>query len=150
MPRRSLRQSEDSIGFLLWQAAHGWQRYLDQALAPTGLTHLQFVILMGTRRRGQSGVATSQAELARATNVHPMQVSQVVKILTAKGLLSRGRRADDARMHSLELTEAGMALADRALPLVEIAHEAFFADSAALEASLRTSCNGSAGPAPSG
>ena len=134
---RTMRRPEDSIGFLLWQAAHGWQRHLDQTLAPTGLTHLQFAILMGTRFHARSGHTVSQAELARWSKIHPMQVSQVVKTLVAKDLLTRLRRIDDARSQSLELTPAGAALAETALPLVEAAHAAFFAGFEQLEAPLR-------------
>ena len=137
LPRRIIRRPEDSIGFLLWQAAHGWQRHLEQVLAPTGLTHLQFALLMGTRFHGRFGDPVSQAALARWTNIHPMQISQVVKTLVVKELLQRSRREGDARSHCLALTEAGMTLAETALPLVEAAHAGFFDGIDGLEAPLQ-------------
>lgn len=132
-----IRRPEDSLGFLLWQATHGWQRHLEQALAPTGLTHLQFVMLRGTRHLSEDGVSVSQADLARWAHVHPMQVCQVLKTLLAKGLVTRRRRADDARAHQIALSEAGERLAEAAMPLVEQAHAEFFAGLDGLGAPLR-------------
>jgi hypothetical protein len=36
---------EDSPGFLLWHVTLRWQREIAAALAPLGLTHVQFVLL---------------------------------------------------------------------------------------------------------
>ena len=36
---------DDSPGFLLWHVTLRWQRDIAAALAPMGLTHVQFVLL---------------------------------------------------------------------------------------------------------
>src|SRR5579863_3613186 len=132
-----IRQPQDSLGFLMWQVTHGWQRHLEEALAPTGLTHLQFVVLMGTRWHAGLGVSITQAELARWAQMHPMQVSQVVKLLSAKGLLRRIRSSSDARASHIELTATGLRVAATAAPIADAAHHGFFADAPQIEEPLR-------------
>ncbi|MGE5145683.1 MAG: MarR family winged helix-turn-helix transcriptional regulator [Candidatus Eiseniibacteriota bacterium] len=131
---------EDSLGFLLWQATHRWQRAIGAALAPLGLTHLQFVLLTGTGWLCRDGGAPTQIELAGFTRVEPMQVSQVVRLLEKKKLLARAPHPTDSRAKALKLTAAGEKLVQRAVPLVEAADADFFASSArpALLRQLRT------------
>jgi len=38
-------------GFMLWQVTNGWQRAIRAALAPTGLTYVQIVLLSGLKDR---------------------------------------------------------------------------------------------------
>lgn len=121
---------EDSLGFLLWQATHRWQRAIGAALAPLDLTHLQFVLMAGTGWLTKDGGAPTQIELAGFTRVEPMQVSQVVRLLEKKKLLARAPHPTDSRAKALKLTAAGEKLLARALPVVESADAAFFAASA--------------------
>ena len=39
---------DKSPGFLLWQVTNVWQRRMKKALRETGLTHVQFVLLVST------------------------------------------------------------------------------------------------------
>lgn len=124
------RGPEDSLGFLLWQATHRWQRAIVAALAPLGLTHLQFVLMAGTGWLAKDGGAPTQIELAGFTRVEPMQVSQVVRLLEKKRLVARAPHPADSRAKALRLTAQGEKLLTRALPIVEGADAAFFAGSA--------------------
>lgn len=121
---------EDSLGFLLWQVSHRWQRAIGAALAPLDLTHLQFVLLTCTGWLMKGGQPPSQAELAAFSKIEPMQVSQVVRLLEKKKLLARAPHPADSRAKALRLTAAGEKLVRRAVPLVEAADAAFFAASA--------------------
>ncbi len=118
---------EDSPGFLLWQIANAWQRQQRAALAPLGLTHVQFVLLASLwwLTRGEAGV--TQSDLARHAGADPMMTSQVVRSLARRRLVARGRDPADGRARSLSVTPAGLALVGRALPAVEAVDAAFFA-----------------------
>ena len=121
-----VRHPCDSLGFLVWQVTHAWQRHVEERLEPFGLTHLQFVVLISTAWHMKQGAAPSQAMLARWAQIHPMQVSQVVKLLMTKGLLLREKMPNDARVHRLALTAEGLARLGAAVPVMKAAHHSFF------------------------
>ena len=113
-------------GFMLWQVTNGWQRVIRVALAPTGLTYVQIVLLSGLRDKLADGGAVSQAALAHALGADPMMTSQVLRTLEAGGLVKRERNPDDTRSRLLTLTAAGKAKLATALPLVVAADREFF------------------------
>jgi len=84
-----VQKPEDTIGFLLWRVAHRHQREVDRVLAPLGLTHLQFVLIVQTAWLGRDGAVVTQAGLADYGKVSPMQLSSVLKTLSEKGLVVR-------------------------------------------------------------
>ena len=119
-----------SPGYLLWCVTLSWQRAVTAALRPLGVTHVQFVVLASAwwlHEQG-TGTAPSQVELARHAAIDVKMTSQVVRALEAKGLLARDPDPADARTRRLRPTEAGVALARRAVVVVEEADRAFFGD----------------------
>jgi DNA-binding MarR family transcriptional regulator len=116
----------DSPGFLLWQVTNAWQRTMRDALAPLGLTHVQFVLLATTTWLTDAGEQLTQRALAAHVRTDEMMTSQVVRALETKGLLERGRHPADARARTLAPTAAGRRLAARAIGAVEAADAAFF------------------------
>jgi DNA-binding MarR family transcriptional regulator len=92
-------------------------REIDRALAPTDITHLQFTALAMTAWMARSGEPVTQVTLARFGNIHPMQVSQVLKALEAKGMVTRPRSTSDTRAKHIEVTQAGIAALREAMPL---------------------------------
>lgn len=100
---------ENAVGFVLWRVVHGYVREIDRALGPVGLTHLQFTALAMAAWMARSGEAVTQVALARLGDIHPMQVSQVLKTLEAKGMAARPRSKADARARHVEVTETGVA-----------------------------------------
>ena len=56
---------EDSPGFLLWHVTLRWQREIAAALAPLGLTHVQFVLLAAAWWLNSRGEDPNQLSLAR-------------------------------------------------------------------------------------
>ena len=118
----------ESPGFLLWRVTLRWQRTIMAALRPLGLTHVQFVLLASawwlTRVAGEE---PTQRRLAEHAATDPMMTSQVLRVLEARGLVTRAPDAEDARALRLAVTEAGARLALEALRVVEAADAEFFA-----------------------
>ncbi len=129
---------EYSVGYLLWQVLHMWQRRASEGLAEIGLTHMQFTLLAGLGWLGRHGDAPTQAALAAHCQIDAMTVSQVVRKLEAKGMVTRTDHPDDTRAKALALTDAGMAALKAALPEIERMDDAFFtpADRARLTGEL--------------
>lgn len=113
-------------GFMLWQITNGWQRAVRAALAPTGLTYVQLVLLAGLQDRIASGDKVSQAGLAQSLGADVMMTSQVLRTLEAGGLVRRDRDPRDTRARTLALTETGAARLKAALPLLEAVDTEFF------------------------
>jgi DNA-binding MarR family transcriptional regulator len=132
---------DDSPGFLLWHVTLRWQRAVAAALAPLGLTHVQFVLLATAWWLNSRGEQPSQLALARQAGTDVKMTSQVLRKLEAKGLLRRDVDATDARARRLLVTGRGSELAAQALAAVESAGAEFFepvADLAVLLATLRS------------
>jgi DNA-binding MarR family transcriptional regulator len=125
--KRKLKVPDDSLGFVLWRATHAWQRFLEQALIPTGLTHLRFALLVALAWLTHKGDSVTQRQLADFLGMQPMQVSQVVTMLEKAGLMVRRPSPRDQRAFALALTAAGEASLRAAMPIVEGAHRSFFA-----------------------
>jgi DNA-binding MarR family transcriptional regulator len=113
-------------GFMLWQITNGWQRVIRAALAPTGLTYVQIVLLAGLRDKLAEGGPVSQAALAQALGADPMMTSQVLRTLENAGLLKRERNPADTRSRLLSLTADGRARLAAALPLLAAVDREFF------------------------
>jgi len=113
-------------GFMLWQITNGWQRVIRAALASTGLTYVQIVLMAGLRDQLADGATISQAALAQALGADPMMTSQVLRTLEAAGLVKRERNPADTRSRLLSLTSEGKAKLAAALPLVAEVDKDFF------------------------
>ena len=119
-------QPEASLGYRIWLLRHEWTRRVELALAPTGLTHMQYFMLRMIEAAPRQGCVPSQARLAEALRVDRMTVSNVVRTLEAKQAVRRGTHPADPRANSVELTEAGFELAKEATRLVFAEHDRFF------------------------
>jgi DNA-binding MarR family transcriptional regulator len=118
---------EASPGFLLWHALLRWQRAMNAALDPFGLTHMQFVMLTSIWWIGRNeGVPPNQTELARWVGVDKMTTSQVVRNLESRKLVARVADPSDARAFKLTPTAKGAKLAGSAIASVEAVDEEFF------------------------
>jgi DNA-binding MarR family transcriptional regulator len=117
----------DSPGFLLWHATLRWQRALGGALAPLGLTHVQFVLLATTWWLNRSGERLNQVAIAAHAGTDVKMTSEVLRILERKGLVSREVDPADTRARLLRPTGEGERLAPEAIAVVEAADAAFFA-----------------------
>lgn len=112
----SLGAPERSVGFVLWRVMHRYQREIDQALAPCDLTHLQFTTLAMAAWLCREDSSITQADLARQAEMHPMQVSLMLKALEAKGMIDRQSSVADSRTKLVSLTPIGLAALRGAFP----------------------------------
>lgn len=112
-------QPEESAGFLLWHVTLRWQREVASTLKPLGLTHVQFVLLASTWWLNSHDEQPSQAALSAFASVDVKMASQVIRTLEQKGLITRQIDAADTRARRLVVTEAGAALAPKAVDAVE-------------------------------
>lgn len=127
----SLGGPEKAIGFVMWRVLHRYIREADRALAGLNLTHLQFQTLALAAWLGRAGEPVTQAQLARAGDVAPMQVSHMMKALEGKGWIRRPRSASDVRANNVEITPDGLTVLRRALPvMIDLQQEIFGADGA--------------------
>ena len=124
----SLGAPENAVGFVLWRVVHRYVREIDRALAPLDITHLQFTTLTLAAWLGRSGNAVTQGELARFGDIHPMQVSLMLKALEGKAMITRVRSRSDVRAKHVELTRAGLETLHRALPIAINVQQRLFGD----------------------
>lgn len=117
----------ESPGFLLWHATLRWQRGLAAALGPLELTHVQFVLLASVWWLAEmQGGRPTQREVADHAGTDRMMTSQVLRGLERRDLLVREQDSLDGRVRRLHVTEAGAALARRAVVVVEAADAELF------------------------
>jgi DNA-binding MarR family transcriptional regulator len=116
----------NSPGFLLWHATLLWQRDITAALAPLGLTHVQFVLLACCWWLNRQGEHPNQMVLARQAGTDAKMTSQVLRTLEDKGLIERVVDPADTRAKRLHVTDAGADLSPRAIAAVEQADAQFF------------------------
>ena len=131
---------EDSPGFLLWHVTLRWQREIAAALAPLGLTHVQFVLLAAAWWLNSRGEDPNQLSVARQAGTDVKMTSEVLRRLEAKGLIVRTVDAADTRARRITVTGQGGELARAAVTAVESADAAFFSaipDTGALLGLLR-------------
>jgi DNA-binding MarR family transcriptional regulator len=125
--RSPTEHPEHGVGFQLWRAANAWQRSINDALDPIGLTHVQFVLMASLSRIYRPDGDVTQAALAREAGTDEMMTSQVARLLEARGLIERRAHPTDARARSISITEAGARLLAQAIDLVVEADSRFFA-----------------------
>jgi len=117
-----------SPGFLLWRATLRWQRGVAAALAPLGLTHVQFVLLACTWRLNEQGEDPTQVGLAAQAGTDVKMTSQVIRSLEKKGLVEREVDPVDTRARRLRVTRPGARLAPQAIAVVEDVDAEFFSE----------------------
>src|SRR3954454_6601474 len=97
------------------------------ALAPLGLTHVQFVLLASTWWLNEHGGGNpNQLTVARHAGTDVKMASQVLGKLEAKALIWGHVAPDVPRPKRLQLTPGGAKLARRAIDVVEQADAEFF------------------------
>ena|SRR5436190_9307983 len=121
-------QPGQSPGFLLWHATLRWQRRVVAALAPLGLTHVQFVLLACTWWLNEKGEQPTQVQLAAQAGTDIKMTSQVLRTLENKGLVARTVDPVDTRARRLQVSRRGARLAPRAIAVVEGVDADFFSD----------------------
>ena len=117
---------EDSPGFLLWQTTLMWQRRIKKALEEYDISHPQFVIMATLLWFGAHHYDTTQISIAQWTKLDKMTVSKSLLKLSILGLVRRMEHAQDTRAKSVVLTEKGIHLVRKLVPIVEQIDQDFF------------------------
>ena len=79
-------------------------------LAPLGLTHPQYLVMLALWERSPRTVS----DIGAALYLEPATLSPLLKRLEAAGLLTRARSVDDERALAVTLTPAGVELRSQA------------------------------------
>jgi len=119
-------KAEQSPGFSLWQQFHAWQRKINTALKPLGLTQLQFSLLAVIGYLTKNSETVTQQQVASFANIDRMLVSQVVRRLETDGLVVRKPHPSDKRARVLKLSRKGATKLKNSLPIVEATDAEFF------------------------
>src|SRR5215831_15346207 len=101
----------DCIATRLRMASRVITKVYDDALRPLGLTITQMTMLVVAEDRG----LIRQSEVGAELQLDDSTLSRNLERMRANGWLEEVS-AEDARVHSYQLTEAGKALLDKALP----------------------------------
>ena len=122
----SVEKPEDSPGLLLWQTTITWQRLIKDALAEYDISHPQFVILAILLWFTEQDQPPAQIDIINISKLDKMTVSQSLKKLALKGLVSRSEHAKDTRAKAVELSSKGKTLARKLVSIVEKIDMDFF------------------------
>ncbi|MFE5309671.1 MarR family winged helix-turn-helix transcriptional regulator [Isoptericola sp. NPDC056578] len=105
---------EAQVCFSLSAAARAMVSIYRPILEPLGLTHPQYLVMLGLWQDDRAGATTTVTGLSARLLLDPGTLSPLLKRLERQGLLERRRGAGDARVVELHLTAAGRALRDQA------------------------------------
>lgn len=118
---------QHSPGFLLWRDFMQWQKGLNAALRPFGLTQPQFAALAVIGWMTRDNTPVTQQDVVDFLGLDRMHISQIASRLEADGNISRQGEAQDKRAKYLGLTAQGRGLVAQTMPLVEAYDLTFFA-----------------------
>jgi DNA-binding MarR family transcriptional regulator len=97
-----------------------WQRAIDAALRPLGLTHTQYLVLASAARTiREQRDAVAQLAIAESAGLDGATTSILIRKLEARGLLDRGVDGTDGRRWRVLLTQRGRSTLEKAAALVE-------------------------------
>ncbi len=114
----SLGSPQNAIGFVMWRVVHRYVREVDRVLKPLDLTHLQFTTLTLIAWIARDEKSSTQSELARFGDIHPMQISNVLKALEVKGMVERSPAPGNALAKQVAITSVGITAVRNAFPPV--------------------------------
>lgn len=115
-----------TAGFSLWREAMRWQRGINAALRPVGLTHTQFLVLSSLARAGRAaGDAVAQRTIADLAGLDESTTSGVLKTLEGRGLVDRSPTNGDGRAWRVVVSPSGQKILRRSGPLVTAAARRF-------------------------
>jgi MarR family transcriptional regulator, organic hydroperoxide resistance regulator len=120
------KTSDASPGFVFWKSTLTWQRLVKRSLDNFGISHAQFVILAVLLWDKETNQDPNQTTIVKKSNLDKMTISNSLRSLAALGLVSRLEDEHDTRAKSVRLTEKGLALATRLVPIVEAVDDEFF------------------------
>jgi DNA-binding MarR family transcriptional regulator len=107
-------------------AATAWQKKVATALEEVGLSHVQFVLLVGLQNFYNKNEETTQTRLASMTRTDVMMTSQVLRKLESRGLVKRKAHETDSRAKKIVITKKGIDAVEEGIRVVEDVDSEFF------------------------
>ncbi|GHU70020.1 transcriptional regulator [Bacteroidia bacterium] len=119
---------KEDTGFLMWQVSKLWELTHERVLKRYyNLSHIQYAVLASIHWLTlHSKKEISQVLLAQHTKIDPMTISQLLKVLEAKGYILRQTHSTDVRAKSICLTQQGKDLMNEAVFTVTKLNVNFF------------------------
>jgi DNA-binding MarR family transcriptional regulator len=104
-----------------------WQRTINAALKPVGLTHSQFLVLAALDHvQRAAGDAVNQHMIALDAGLDDATTSAILRALDSRGLIDRGPTDGDARAWRVIVSSTGHSTLRKAVPLVDAAARRFY------------------------
>jgi DNA-binding MarR family transcriptional regulator len=125
MPLVQYPDPSNFAGFLVWQSANAWEKYLNSKLAPTGLNQSEMLHLISIFHLLQSQNELNQSQLAEYTGVTAMSVSKIIKKLQSMDFIER-KTGSDPRSKSISVTTNGFVLLQDCTEILRLADVEFF------------------------
>jgi DNA-binding MarR family transcriptional regulator len=110
-PSADLLALDRQVCFALVTAARDVVALYREVLAPLGLTHPQYLVMLALWEESPQSVRS----LGRKLSLEPATLSPLLRRLESAGLLERKRNPDDERALAVALTASGTALRSKAL-----------------------------------
>jgi DNA-binding MarR family transcriptional regulator len=101
---------EDFLCFAVYSAGHAFNRFYKPLLNALGLTYPQYLVMVALWSKDDQTVGDLGARLFLESNT----ITPLLKRLESLGLIARNRDPADERQVRVRLTEAGVALHERA------------------------------------
>src|ERR1700735_5294949 len=110
VPEIANYELSESVGYLLSRVRSTlWNNVTQHTMADLGITSTQASVMFMLA----SGRGLAAADLAREYGIDASTVTRLIDRLEARGLLNRVRSEEDRRVVNLEVTDRGMAIAER-------------------------------------
>lgn len=119
---------ESQVCFALAVASRSVVAAYREVLEPLGLTHPQYLVMLALWQHGPLPLK----DLAERLDLEPATVSPLARRLEHAGLVTRARSHADERVLTIDLTDAGRALRQRALAVPTTMLERFAMDESEL------------------
>ncbi len=124
---RPRRGRPDPLGDLfldVQRTADRLMRGLEEALRPTRVTPVQYLVLRSLRRAGAIGMPSNQ--IVREMTTHDPDMTRLLDKLESRGIIERQRDRDDRRIYRVSLTRSGARLLKNLTKLTRELHREQF------------------------
>ncbi|GAB4143500.1 MAG: MarR family transcriptional regulator [Patescibacteria group bacterium] len=114
-------------GFLVWQIANKWEKYVNSTLKKHGTTQGEYFHLISILILSGQIPEVTQVEIAKSAGGSIMNTSKTLKNLEEKGWIER-RAASDPRAKQVSVSKTGMQKAIELAAVLEQANSTFYGE----------------------
>ena len=115
----SLTRTEPRATYAIARLHRAMRHELDEAVRPFGVSTPQYATLVELHRQASQ----TNAQLARRTFMTPQSMSEVIKVLETKGLVTRAADETHARLIRISLTDDGLRVLGECEQAVDVVEE---------------------------